>query len=308
MTEDVGAMLREARERQGLTYSQVEEGTRIRARFVQALEENDYAPLGGELYVRGFLRNYAIFLGLSPDDIIAPAKSVVPATSTRETEILSVPLQDNSFPFGRIILMVLAFALVGITSFYLWQPVRRDAILAQVAPYLPFTLPAATATAGPAGATVDSTATTAQATPTQASLIAAVEGTPTSTPVPTATLPPRTPTPDLTATAAPTATPEPTVPVQGVVLALSITENAWTRVIVDNGGVAIERVLSPGETFEWTGQQSVFFHTGNAGGVEVSLNGQPLGVLGDRGAVIRKLWLFDPATNQITEGDPFTVN
>jgi cytoskeletal protein RodZ len=61
---EIGPALREARERQQLSYSQIEEGTKIRSRYIRALEEEDFAVLPGPTYTKGFLRAYADYLGL----------------------------------------------------------------------------------------------------------------------------------------------------------------------------------------------------------------------------------------------------
>src|SRR6476620_1763197 len=61
---EIGSALREARERRGLSYSQVEEGTKIRARYIRALEDEDFGVLPGATYSKGFLRAYADYLGL----------------------------------------------------------------------------------------------------------------------------------------------------------------------------------------------------------------------------------------------------
>ena len=47
-----------------LSYSQVEEGTKIRARYIRALEDEDFGVLPGATYTKGFLRAYADYLGL----------------------------------------------------------------------------------------------------------------------------------------------------------------------------------------------------------------------------------------------------
>ena len=61
---EIGPALREARERQRLSYSQVEEDTKIRSRYIRALEEEDFGVLPGPTYSKGFLRAYADYLGL----------------------------------------------------------------------------------------------------------------------------------------------------------------------------------------------------------------------------------------------------
>jgi cytoskeleton protein RodZ len=68
---DIGATLREARERQGLTIAECAERTRIRAKYIQALEEEKYGSMPEQAYARGFLRTYAVVLGLEPDELVA---------------------------------------------------------------------------------------------------------------------------------------------------------------------------------------------------------------------------------------------
>ena len=61
---EIGNSLREARVRQGLDYSQVELATKIRAKYIRALEEEHFDVLPGGTYIKGFLRSYAEYLGL----------------------------------------------------------------------------------------------------------------------------------------------------------------------------------------------------------------------------------------------------
>ena len=61
---EIGSSLRDARLRQGLEFQQLEIDTKIRAKYLRALEEEEFSLLPGEAYVKGFLRNYADRLGL----------------------------------------------------------------------------------------------------------------------------------------------------------------------------------------------------------------------------------------------------
>src|SRR5664279_5269718 len=65
----VGDRLREAREDKGVDLFRVERDTKIRHKFLAALEDGDFADLPGDVYARGFLRNYASYLGLDADDV-----------------------------------------------------------------------------------------------------------------------------------------------------------------------------------------------------------------------------------------------
>jgi helix-turn-helix protein/uncharacterized protein DUF4115 len=61
---EIGNSLREARLRQGLDLARVEDDTKIRAKYLQALEDERFDVLPAETYVKGFLRTYAEYLGL----------------------------------------------------------------------------------------------------------------------------------------------------------------------------------------------------------------------------------------------------
>ena len=89
---EIGNSLREARLRQNLDFGAVEAGTKIRGRYLEALEAERFEVLPGETYVKGFLRTYAEFLGLdgqlyvdefnsrfaSVEEPLAPASSPPP--------------------------------------------------------------------------------------------------------------------------------------------------------------------------------------------------------------------------------------
>src|SRR5262245_41150059 len=58
-----------ARERKGVDLYRAERDTKIRARYLAALERGEYGELPGDVYTKGFLRNYAVYLGLDADDV-----------------------------------------------------------------------------------------------------------------------------------------------------------------------------------------------------------------------------------------------
>ncbi len=66
----LGELLRAQRERKGITLEAAAVDTRIRDKFITALEEGDYQSLPGAVYTKGFLRNYAEYLDLDPDELV----------------------------------------------------------------------------------------------------------------------------------------------------------------------------------------------------------------------------------------------
>ncbi len=61
---EIGNSLRAARERQGLSYGEIEHATKIRSKYIRALEDEEFTILPSDAYIRGFLRSYADYLGL----------------------------------------------------------------------------------------------------------------------------------------------------------------------------------------------------------------------------------------------------
>lgn len=66
----LGDEFRVAREARGLSLSDVAEQLHIRSTYLQAIEEEDWPAIGAPVYVRGFLRTYARFLGIDPEHAI----------------------------------------------------------------------------------------------------------------------------------------------------------------------------------------------------------------------------------------------
>jgi cytoskeletal protein RodZ len=67
----VGTMLKAERVAKGLTLRQVELGTKIRFKFLEAIEADDFTPMPSLSYAKGFVKNYAEFLGLSSATVLA---------------------------------------------------------------------------------------------------------------------------------------------------------------------------------------------------------------------------------------------
>jgi cytoskeleton protein RodZ len=74
----LGEELRAAREARNLSLSDVSERLHIRTVYLQSLEEEDWAAIAAPVYVRGFLRTYARFLGLDPEAVVARFNEAVP--------------------------------------------------------------------------------------------------------------------------------------------------------------------------------------------------------------------------------------
>lgn len=73
--EEIGLRLREAREAKGLALEAAEDETKIRRKYLEALESGNPAELPGEVYLKGFLRSYGNWLGFDGDSLVEEYKS-----------------------------------------------------------------------------------------------------------------------------------------------------------------------------------------------------------------------------------------
>ncbi len=108
----IGALLREARERTGMSVPEVSRALRIRQVYLEAIESDDYASLPGKTYVLGFLRSYAELLGLDADDVALRYRRQSEYSSLPQSP-LNFPLRDIESRMPRGTVIVLSLLLAG---------------------------------------------------------------------------------------------------------------------------------------------------------------------------------------------------
>ncbi len=109
-----------AREHKGVDLLRAERETKIRARYLAALEAGDYGDLPGSVYTKGFLRNYALYLGLDPEDVTRQWKHERGDLAMPAEPVLNVPRPLEAPRQGFTIspvLVVAALLLVLIAAF-----------------------------------------------------------------------------------------------------------------------------------------------------------------------------------------------
>ena len=329
---DLGQLLREAREKKGVSLEEVEEATHIRQKFLQALEEGNFGALPAETYVKGFLRTYAMYLELDPEELMAlyegrenEGKAALSQPGFFQPMDISMAAPSWLTP-DLVIGALLIVVLLAFGSWATWRylpPTIKSQLLFWRAPatatpsptatasailprLTPTAVPTVTPTTMPTATPTETPTEMPTATPIATPTVAAAVSTSTSTSVPTSTptsAPTSTPTGAPTTTSAPTSTPAPSIST-GIEVELNIVEYAWLRVLVD-GEEAFVGSLEAGTARTWRGRESIALRCGNAGGVEAIVNGEPLGLLGERGQVVDIEWLAEgitptPATPEAT--------
>lgn len=84
MVSDLGQKLKEARLAKGLSLNDIQDLTKIRKRYLEAIEAGDYKVLPGSFYVRAFIKTYAETVGIDPDELLAEHSEHVPAAVQSE--------------------------------------------------------------------------------------------------------------------------------------------------------------------------------------------------------------------------------
>ena len=98
MPESIGQRLKQTREARYLTLERASEDTRIRILFLQALEADDYSVIPSAAQGRGFLRNYAEYLELNIDEMIAEIQRSAPAPVDVSGPLPQVNLLETEIP------------------------------------------------------------------------------------------------------------------------------------------------------------------------------------------------------------------
>ncbi len=111
-----------ARERKGVDLVRAERETKIRVRYLSALERGDYRDLPGAVYTKGFLRNYAIYLGLDPEDVLRQWRRERGEQTAPEAVIVPPrPLEEPKRPLHFSPSVVVAALLTaGVVLFFVY--------------------------------------------------------------------------------------------------------------------------------------------------------------------------------------------
>ena len=111
-----------ARERKGVDLYRAERDTKIRARYLAALERGDWRELPGAVYTKGFLRNYALYLGLDPDDILLQWRSERGDDRPSEPVIvvprpIQAPARPLTFSPGMLVALLLIVSVIAFAAY-----------------------------------------------------------------------------------------------------------------------------------------------------------------------------------------------
>jgi cytoskeleton protein RodZ len=258
-----GDTLRQAREDLGASLADAERETRISRRYLEALESEDEAALPAPVYTRGFIRTYCRYLGLNPDgmlELFGPRRALDGPVAVRP---IPAELHTTASMPVRPLILAAGLVLALLLSAYLWTQYTSFVENIGQLQTAPTSRGNPTATAPPSGR-------------------AAVPS-----PSPAAG-----PSPLVPPIAQPVASPSPSpaaAPARGLVVEVVAVERSWLEVWVDGRSVLAE-TIGAGVTRAFSAEQQVRMRVGNAGGIQVTVNGVQQGPLGARGQAVDASW------------------
>lgn len=261
----VGEVLRAERERRQLTIHDIEEATSIRALYIESIEEGNYDKLPGDVYTKGFIKNYATFLNLDAEsltkqfveertpepiaeEVTADNKGNINDKIEKSADIPNEKIdppklrrrRNNSdsggISSGLIVAVVLIAAIAG-GAWYFFTNTDGEIADGDNKPKIEQPAPG-----------------NENQQPGQTQTPGAVAAAPNQS---------------------------------GVNIQAKFNGDCWTEVTVD-GMVVFEDVVGAGQTLSWSGKDNVIVRVGNAGAVELTENGKPVGQLGTIGDVVER--------------------
>jgi hypothetical protein len=128
MDGPIGSVFREARNRRKIDLSEVEAATRIRVRYLRAIENEEWDVLPGGVYTRGFIRTYAAFLGLDGERLAddfrkgveggqrSPTSEAAAASASAQSSHRRWPVPRGSWFAVAAVILVAVIAIVAIPS------------------------------------------------------------------------------------------------------------------------------------------------------------------------------------------------
>jgi cytoskeleton protein RodZ len=248
----LGDRFREAREARGLSLSDAGEQIRIRSVYLAAIEEENWSAIGAPVYVRGFLRTYARYLGLDPEEAVGSFNRTMGSPAGAGADEGGEP-NGGGRRWGPALIWVAAAVAVLLVAFVVYNELtmRRSGVVAVGS------TPAEQASASP-----ETSATPAAASPSPGVSLS----------------------PAASAAPSPAASPAPAGVDGANSIALVLSAPSWLRVTVD-GNVSMEGTFPAGTSKTFHGKNALV-RIGNAGGVEIYVNGKDIGKLGKAGDVV----------------------
>lgn len=266
MGEKLGEYLRRKREEKNLTLEEIAKESRIQKRYLEALEKEEYGDLPGETYIKGFLRNYCSIIGVNGDEVVSRYDKEM---QDEKQEAIVEEIVKRDWKEKKLVVNSL-IALIVLIIFYLMVTVAGTV-------YERYSVKDKTLDIEKTEATVVATITTSAAGIAQDStqnIEHKVESSTTASAV----------------VSQPAIQTENNVEIKNVEIKdLTIKANgvSWLEVYEGNTKV-YEGTIRKGEAKNIKSNEKITVKAGDAGFVQIELNGTDMGIMGKPKEVVRK--------------------
>ncbi|RKX99344.1 MAG: helix-turn-helix domain-containing protein, partial [Spirochaetes bacterium] len=113
--DQLGAIFKETREKQGKTLEDAVKETKIAKKYLIAIENENFDIFPGETYLIGFIRNYAQFLGLNPDEMIQRYKSY--KIQEQPTPLEQLTARPRKTKYIVMLTAILGIVVISVVSY-----------------------------------------------------------------------------------------------------------------------------------------------------------------------------------------------
>lgn len=248
----VGEILRRAREHYGQSLSDIERALRIRACQLEAIETGHIEALPGRVYAIGFVRSYSEYLGLDGAHMVHLFKEQAGRVANDPELHFPAAAPDTKLPPSWLLVASLAAVVFLVIGWWALSSSPEQQALVTEVPSVEETIGETQVVYGP---------------PAPAEIALATEKSPESE--------------------NPVVAPVVVEPEQTIII--NVTENSWVEIHDEEGSILVSRVLKAGDRFYVPDRPGLLMSLGNAGGIELEVNGRKLGALGERGDVQRRI-------------------
>lgn len=311
--QQLGQALRQARESRGLTMEQAERDTRIRAKFLVAMENGDLSEIPSRVQARGFMYNYAQYLGLNAADIVArfdalqglaapqtnapvqsppaatpaspqypPTGQPAPASQPPPYYRQPTPPSPVPSPIPRLTTppQPIPTPLPGVPEQNDTTPAPPQTLFGRLLRsdlFLISVLALLTVLALGVGGTLLRNLPTREPGTTQSAFLESLNDGEAGTATPT-----------FEPTSTPTST-IPPLPSDRVRVSFEVTQRNWLTIDVDGENV-FAGLAEPGTILQYEGLQTIRVTTGNGAALDVTYQGVEVGPLGGRGQLVEEIY------------------
>lgn len=298
-----GARLAQARDDLRLTREEVAARLHLSSRQIQAIEEDNYAELPGPTYVRGYLKSYALLVGLAPEPVLeAYTRRITQPIAPDFSAIAPAREITSQHHQVRFVTYVVVAIVMGL-AFAWWQ--GREAETPHPLLEAPLEQPVASSDGAPGSANgsvaiAPGTESTPAAGAVTAPAAPAITVAPSAPPAAAVARVPASATP--AASSVPPASPEPVPALPAgprVRLVLVFDQDSWVDIRDARQVKLLYENVPAGRTVPLEGVAPLSIFLGNAAGVRVEFNGQNVDVAGYRRGMVARFTLGEagsPAT------------